>query len=96
MPIVEISRNRDCESEKDSGREPARKDLDNSCESLTGFERFGGDLRNGHDGAQGEQHEEAVQHLRGRRRKRSWNGERAQSLGKLPKRGQQHMVIQFT
>ena len=27
MPMVETSRNRGCESEKDSGREPARKDL---------------------------------------------------------------------
>ena len=28
IPMVEIRRSRDCEREKESGREPARKDLD--------------------------------------------------------------------
>ena len=28
MPIVDINRSRDCDKEKDSGKEPARKELE--------------------------------------------------------------------
>jgi len=58
IPMVDINRSRDCERLKESGREPARKDL----RRLLGQRpfRWGEDLRNSHDGAQSEQHEEAV------------------------------------
>ncbi|KAL8648505.1 MAG: hypothetical protein Q9210_004945, partial [Variospora velana] len=64
MPMVEMSCSRDWESEKDKGREPARKDLYIvSVKLLIG--RTKDVVRNCHDRAQGEQHEQSVKHLKG-------------------------------
>ena len=61
-PIVETIRNRDGDMENDRGNEPARKDLTKQLAwaSTARLERHS---RNGHDGAQGEQHEKTIQHL---------------------------------
>ena len=66
IPTVEINRSRDCERGKESGNEPARKELlknepwnDIQCKGVGEPFLY---LRYGHDGAQSEQHKEAVQH----------------------------------
>jgi len=50
---------------KESGREPARKDLHELLARSNSHKES--DVRNGHDGAQSEQHEEAVKHLENER-----------------------------
>ena len=58
---MDIRRNLDGERENDRGKEPARKELKpiSTCQDMAAQ----GNSRNCHDNAQGEQHEEAVQHL---------------------------------
>lgn len=59
IPTVEMSCSRDCDMVKDRGNEPARKDLrDISDKQLEHGERVG--IRNCHDCAQSEQHEQTV------------------------------------
>lgn len=62
--MVAMSCSRDWESEKDKGREPARKDLYTVSVKLL-IRRAEDTVRNCHDRAQGEQHEQSVKHLKG-------------------------------
>lgn len=75
MPIVETSRSRDGERETERGREPARNELEGRI-STQNENAMGGE-RDGHDGAQSEQHEEPVQHL-------EWEGSLGASSDAVP------------
>lgn len=65
IPMVDINLSRDCESEKDSGREPARNELQRRQTSPANSNNLYLYSRNGHDRAQSEQHKQTVQHLQG-------------------------------
>lgn len=60
IPIVEISRSRDCDREKDSGREPARKDLLRQSMFWTSWNAKEDGARNCHDDAESEKHQKTV------------------------------------